>query len=338
MSDVPPKVTMQISLAPTDLPTARHTVPHQLRVWADQVDEILFVLDLHRSPGRYGDAWQERLPGIRALIDDACRRYGHARGVEVDYSERVVEHLSATYCGGARIPPKNCFGAPIHAYLFGVEEAAHDLVFEVNGDMMYGGASRSWIDEGCRLLASRDDILTVSPLPGPPTPDGSLRSQVLQREPSLPNAYRAFKMSTRHFLLDRRTLRERIAPIALTRPDLRRRITAWLDGVPPVESLEQLISDRMREEGLLRVEFLGSAPGMWSIHPDIRSDAFYEALPRIVTMIESGTVPPAQEGCHDLGESMVDLAGTRTPRSRRAIRHLRIAARRVQNGLSALFA
>ena len=92
------------------------------------------------------------------------------------------------------------------------------------------------------------------------------------------------------------------------------------------------------EEGLLRVEFLGSAPGMWSIHPDIRSDAFYEALPRIVTMIESGTVPPAQEGCHDLGESMVDLAGTRTPRSRRAIRHLRIAARRVQNGLSALFA
>ncbi len=38
VSDVSPQVTMQISLAPTDLPTARHTVPHQLRVWADQVD------------------------------------------------------------------------------------------------------------------------------------------------------------------------------------------------------------------------------------------------------------------------------------------------------------
>ena len=56
-------VTLQISLAPTDLPTAKHTVPHQLRVWADQVDEILLVLDKHRSHGRYSMDWQEQLSG-----------------------------------------------------------------------------------------------------------------------------------------------------------------------------------------------------------------------------------------------------------------------------------
>src|SRR5438309_3373388 len=207
------KVTLQIALAPTDLPTATHTVPHQLRTWAGQVDEILFVLDLHRSPGKYGDAWRQRLPGIRELIADACAHHPHARAVEVDYAATVVERLSDTYFGGARIPPKNCFGAPIHAYLFGVEEASNDIVFEMNGDMLYGGGSRSWLAEACDLLARREDVLTVSPLAGPPTADGTLRSQVLEPEPGMAHAHRAYKMSTRHFVVDRRKLRERIAPL-----------------------------------------------------------------------------------------------------------------------------
>jgi hypothetical protein len=324
-------VTMQISLAPTDLPTARHTVPHQIGVWGDQVDEILLVLDLHRSPGRYGNAWAERLPGMRRLIEDILARCRNCRAVEVDYSEDVVERLSMTYCGGARVPPKDYLGAPFHAYLFAIEAASHDLVFHLDSDMMYGGGSSSWLEQARHLLGAREDVFTVSPLPGPPTSDGSLRSQVEEREPGLPFAFRAASMSTRHFLIDRRSLRARLAPIVLTGPGARARIAAWLDGTPGVKSLEECLSDRMRAEGLLRIEFLGDPPGMWGVHPPYRSTVFYQSLPKLISAVERGTVPDGQRGCHDLNESMTDCTAGKTTRVQRFLGHLRIAGGRLLN-------
>jgi len=63
-----PGVTLQISLAPTDFPHARYVLPHQLRQWAGQVDDVLLVVDVYRSRGRFGDGWHERLPRLRRLI------------------------------------------------------------------------------------------------------------------------------------------------------------------------------------------------------------------------------------------------------------------------------
>ena len=37
-------ITLQVSLAPPDLRLARETLPHQLRCWAGQVDEVLFTV------------------------------------------------------------------------------------------------------------------------------------------------------------------------------------------------------------------------------------------------------------------------------------------------------
>jgi hypothetical protein len=322
-------VTLQINLAPTDLPTAKHTVPHQLRVWGDEVDEVLLVLDLHRSPGRYGNAWAERLPGMRRLIEDILVRCAHARAIDVDYSKDVVERLSRIYCDGVRVPAKDHCGAPFHAYLFAVEAAKNDLVLHLDSDMIYGGQSSQWMREARELLATREDVVTVSPLPGPPTSDGSLRSQFLERELGLPFAFRATGISTRHFLIDRRRLRARLAPIALTAPGAYRRVGAWLDGTPPVKPLEDLLSGRMREEGLHGIEFLGDPPGLWGVHPRYRSAAFYESLPTLISDVERGMVPEGQRGCHDMNESMVDCQGGRTTRLQRALGHLRIAGARL---------
>jgi hypothetical protein len=59
--------TLQINLAPTDLPHLIHILPHQIRQFGAQVDEILLTLDLHQSCGRFGTAWKERLPGVLDL-------------------------------------------------------------------------------------------------------------------------------------------------------------------------------------------------------------------------------------------------------------------------------
>jgi hypothetical protein len=62
----------------------------------------------------------------------------------------------------------------------------------------------------------------------------------------------------------------------------------------------------MRARGLVRREFLGTAPGMWSLHPPYRSEDFYRRLPELVRRVEAGDMPEAQTGDHDVNASLVD--------------------------------
>ena len=47
-------ISMQITLTPSDLTEARLLLPHQIRVWGNQVDDILVLVDL--PPWRTRDA------------------------------------------------------------------------------------------------------------------------------------------------------------------------------------------------------------------------------------------------------------------------------------------
>ena len=57
-------ISMQITLTPSDLVEARVLLPHQIRVWGNQVDDILVLVDLppgiRRLSGRstsWPDSW-----------------------------------------------------------------------------------------------------------------------------------------------------------------------------------------------------------------------------------------------------------------------------------------
>ena len=317
-------VTLQINLAPTDLPHAKYTLPHQLRQWAEQVDEILFVVDLHRSRGRYSEAWKERLPGFRRLIDEYCAKYDKARTIDVDYSDEVAAKLSTRYFGDQALPAKDWNGGPFYSYFFGLDAAKHNYVLHMDSDMMYGGGSSTWVAEGVQLLVERPDVLICNPLPGPPTSDGHLRSQTLEREsyPSL--AFRASTLSTRIFLMDRERFFSRINHLVLTQPPRRRIWQAQADGNPPYKPAEEIFSEAMAEHGLVRIDFLGNDPGMWSIHPPYRSPLFYDLLPALIQQVEAGDIPEAQRGCHDMNDSMVDWSSARKPFVQRVIKHIKL--------------
>lgn len=322
-------VTLQISLAPTDLPCARHTVPHQLRQWAGQVDEILFTLDLHRSRGRFSAAWEERLPGMRQLLADLCAQYPHARVCEVDYSEAMRGRLGDEFFGGQPSPEKDWNGGPFYSYFYGLRTAAHDYVLHMDSDMMFGGGSQTWAAEAVRLLGQHPEVIACNPLPGPPTVDGVLRSQTLDPFPYSSIAFSVSRLSTRIFLLDRARF-HRIFPALPLRP-APTRLREWqarLDGNPPFDLPEEIISRVMTERNVLRVDFLGEAPGMWAVHPPYRSAEFYERLPELIAHIEAGDVPEGQRGMHDLDDSMIDWSSARTPRWRRAARHVSLALSR----------
>jgi len=310
----PASVTLQINVAPVDLPYAIHTLPHQLRQWGKQVQEILFTFDLHRTArgGHFGEGWEERRAPMRDLLDSLCAEWTSARVAEVDYSPEKMVEIAADFTAGSSIPAKDTKGAPFYPYFYGLHEARSDLVFHLDSDLMFGGGSQTWIDEARLLLATQPDVLTCTPLPGPPTADGTLRRESAARLECDSVAYRFEHLSTRLFLLDRGRLRERLLPLPLLGPA--RAISsakARLHGNPPYGAAELVISDAMATAGVHRVDMLGSAPGMWSLHPPYRSSEFFSELPRLIERIEAGDVPDAQRGDYELNDSMFDWSSTR---------------------------
>jgi hypothetical protein len=321
-----PPVTLQINLAPTDLPTAVHTVPHQLRQWGRQVDEVLFVVDLHRSRGKFAEGWEERLPGLRRLIEDCCTGHPHARSVDVDYSWNARTAVERYFFSGMTMPAKDYRGAPFYAYFFALLAASHDHVLHFDSDMLFGGGSQTWIEEALQILERRPEVLACNPLPGPPTADGTLRSQTLPREPGESPAFRSPALSTRLFVLDRR----RITDLRIERPTAREAFGARIDGNPPFLPAEGVISRAMARSGLGRIDFLGASPGMWGLHPPYRSPAFYERLPALVAEIERGDVPEAQRGCHEVEDCLVDWSDVRPSARNRLEKHSRLLLQRVR--------
>jgi hypothetical protein len=232
--------------------------------------------------------------------------------VEVDYRTETMAEVARAFTDGSVLPAKDTKGAPFYPYFHGLHVAGNDLVFHLDSDLMFGGASQSWTAEAGALLTENPDVLACSPLPGPPTADGELRRQPTPRFNDHPFAFRFPTLSTRLFLIDRIRLRERLFPLHLTGP-LRSvsRIKARIHGNPPYRAAELMISDAMRAAGLYRVDFLGRAPGMWSLHPPFRSQGFYAELPSLIERIEAGAVPDAQRGDYDINDSMFDWSSAR---------------------------
>jgi hypothetical protein len=307
-------VTLQINVAPTDLPHAVGVLPHQLRQWAGQVEEILFTLDLHRTAhgGRFGEGWEERRQPLEDLLERLCQLHPDAHVRIVDYGADKMAEVAERFLGARSMPAKDTKGAPFYPYFHGLHTARHDLVLHLDSDLMFGGGSQTWTTEALDLLEQNPDVLACSPLPGPPMTERTLRTQSAIPFPHGSIAFRFSTLSTRLFLIDRRRMCDRLLPLTLQGPvRLVSRMKARLHGNPPYRAAELLISDAMGRTGLLRVDFLGAPPGMWSLHPPFRSEEFYQALPGLIRRVEDDDVPDDQRGDYDLNDSMLDMSAER---------------------------
>jgi hypothetical protein len=249
---------------------------------------------------------------MQRLLEDLCHDYPNARVASVDYSPETVREVARSFISGPIIPAKDTKGAPFYPYFYGLHAAHNDLVLHLDSDLMFGGSSQTWTAEACAVLTENQDVLACNPLPGPPTPENDLLTQSAPRFEHSSLAFRFSKLSTRLFLLDRRRLRERLCPLELRGPVRPvSRIKARLHGNPPYMAAELVISDAMATAGLYRIDLLGAAPGMWSLHPPYRSATFYRELPDLIKRVETGDVPDAQRGDYELNDSMLDWSDAR---------------------------
>lgn len=309
-------VTLQISLAPTDLPHAKHILPHQLQQWAGQVDEVLLTLDLHQSKGRFSKGWNERLPQMRVLIDECCSQYSNVYLKEVDYSPETVAQVGSIFFDQPFVPTKDFRGGPFYSYFYGLFAAKHKYVFHMDSDMMFGGGSSTWIGEAIQLLNEKPNVLFCSPLPGPPrfdgqlkfqNPDGRYKIRKPESETHTSLAFRFSTVSSRIFLLDKQRFSSIVKKLELIQPSIFNLFKAYAKKNPPYELPEINFSRALLKKSMYRVDFLGQEPGMWSVHPVCRSNLFYENLPHIIQRIKLGEIPHIQRGDYNLSESLINV-------------------------------
>jgi hypothetical protein len=170
--------------------------------------------------------------------------------------------------------------------------------------MFFGGFSATWLGDAMDLLRADSEIMTVSPLPGPPHPDRTLLGQ--EEYSTYKNMDYAFKfnsMSTRVFFMDRRLLANKLRS---SKPPLRRRLFALYERFPQSDTLERIISASMRSSRKYRVDFLGSGRGLYSLHPLYRSEAFYRSIPDALRRLKDGDIPADQLGHCDISDAFLD--------------------------------
>jgi hypothetical protein len=308
--------TLQITTYPPDFPVVEHALPHQLRMWGTQVNKTNVILDVHRSQsGRYrGMQYDENLAKIRELLQYVASHYHNVNVCEVNYSELARKNVSTSFFGLNKIPVKAWDGSAFYSYFYGLHVANSDYVLHMDGDMLFGGGSQTWLSEAVEFLKTHPDVLFAGPLPGPPHPTGSVYGHndfCIMRESDGFTAYRFPDVSTRIFLVDLRRMRREIGTLPLLPPILIERLQSRILGNPPARGAEEVLSIAMASHKLSRVDFLGSGSGMWSLHPPFRSENFIRALPALVRRVEQGDVPEDQLGNYEINDSMFDWSEAR---------------------------
>lgn len=305
--------SLQINLAAFDVRHARHTLPHHLRIWGPQVREVLLVVDGQESPSRSREAGTQEGPSARELRE-VVEELEHPglRVVDVDRSPAARAGVAAAF-SARRVPDGDFRGRPYYQYLFGLAACAHPLVVHLDSDMLFGGGSRTWLQEAQEHMQRDETLVACNPLPGPPLADGQLRGQEgYAFEHVGPHAYRFANLSTRVFATDLPRMRRRLGSLDARRiPTLRswagsvrRRQVNWMTA-------EERISSAMQASRSGRLDFLGAGPGLWSVHPNERGEAFYAALPALIAHLEAGgTVPEPQLGHYDLDPSFLAAVGS----------------------------
>jgi hypothetical protein len=299
-------VTLQVSVAPSDARYAGETIAHQIRQLGGQVQEVLFTIDTHRG-GRGHVRNPEAEKALDKVLEPLCAQHPNARFIYIDYSPEMMAEVAAVYFDGRELPRKDFKGTPIYPYFYALHASRNDHVFHLDADMMLGGGSPTWSREAVQVLRDRPDVLACNPLAGPPAADGLLRSQRSDPEHGLGRAFRFDTLSTRIFIADRRTLAKHFSRerIRMRRP-FRSVAKAIVKGHTTHECIEETVSRMMTERTLRRVDFLGREPGMWSLHPPVRSERYYRLLPELLRCVEQGEVPEVQRGEFDLQEAMLD--------------------------------
>ena len=300
-------VSLHISLSPRDVRHARAILPHQLRLFGESVEEVVVTIDtLGRSATEAGPELKE----LQTIVAPWSAVAPHTVVRLVDYSPARRHALSERFFARGMIPRQTYRVGPFHAYFDGWFATTQKYLFHLDSDMLLGGHPAGWMEEAIALLQADPSVFACNPLPGPPRTDFGIN------QPSQPlsaprGAHSIDGFSSRIFFMARERLVNPAPKLPLKRAYWRGRLRGLLEGTSGIALPEDIIGEQMRRLGQHRVDFLGAAPGCWSLHPPFRNPEFFRRLEEIVTRVERDDFPAAQRGDYDLNDSVIDWSDAR---------------------------
>jgi hypothetical protein len=297
-------------VARTDTAFLMHTIPHLVKVCNFPFLERVLVVDTAPLSGDKVDR-----PGIgtMAQLREQCNELLNKgivdKIIDIDYTDSYRKRVYKKHFGTALIKPTHNYkGYPILGTIFSLEEMKGDYVVHFDSDMLlYQAAGYSWITQGINLLKKRPEIMTIRPLAGPPTKDGTLHLQnPLEVDADGFHAFKTF--GSRVYMLDRKRFDDMLPFQVLWRPysnkisfTLPRALQTALNcttGLGLLGSWEKMFSARLAQTHYIRANL--DSHEAWTLHPKDRGEAFIHALPEIIEKVEAGWYPSEQAGYYDM--------------------------------------
>lgn len=304
-----PSCALWIMVARTDLPFMMHTIPHLVKMSHFTFSERVLAVDTAPltgdKVGRPGIGTMEELRDRTAqlLADGVVDRV-----VDMNYDSQYRERVYRKHFGSPIRKTHNYKGYPILGTIFTIEEPQTDYILHYDSDMLlYQQPDYSWLEEGMKLMEKHPELMSLRPLTGPPTQDGTLyQSFPYERDPG--GFYKFKFFSSRVYLLQRKGFDE-FLPLPVIYRSYRNKVLNLLPvniktlfnnwtGKGDLDSWEIMVSRKLEQTHYFRGVLAN--PNAWTLHPKDRSPEFIEALPRIIQRIEAGDYPAKQAGHYDL--------------------------------------
>ncbi|MDJ0688348.1 MAG: hypothetical protein QNJ41_07550 [Xenococcaceae cyanobacterium MO_188.B32] len=304
-----PSCSLWILVARTDIPFMMQTIPHLIRMSNYPFQEKVLAVDTAPLSGdkvnRPGVGTLEELKALtRKLLDEGIVD----RVVDIDYNLDYQKRVYQKHFGFPLRQTHNYKGYPILGTIFTIEEAQSEYMLHFDSDMLlYQQSDYSWIQKAIQLMEQHPEIISLRPLTGPPTQDGTMYQQKsYQYDPA--GFYKFKFFGSRVYLINKLTF-NKLLPLPIIWRPYRQKIIAELPlkiqtllnytfHKGKLDSWEIMVSKQLESSEYFR-GVLASTKA-WTLHPKDRSSKFIKALPEIINRIETADYPPDQAGHYDL--------------------------------------
>jgi hypothetical protein len=285
------------------------TIPHLVRMCHFPFQERVLAID---TAPLIGD--KVNRPGIGTLDDlrhctaELLKDGFIDRVVDINYDPAYRHRVYRQHFGTSMPFTHNYKGYPILGSIFTIEECQSDYMLHFDSDMLlHQQPDYNWIEEGMTVMQKHPELMSIRPLTGPPTVEGTLdRGDVYERDPD--GFYKSKFFSSRTYLIDCQRFDELLPLPMIMRPYRQQflnqlpvnlqAVYSKLTGKGAFDSWEIMVSKKLEQSHYVRGTLAN--PNAWTLHPKDRSPKFIEALPHIISRIEAGDYPPEQAGQYDL--------------------------------------
>lgn len=287
-----------------------HTIPHLVKACNFPFIERVLVVDTAPLSGdKIGRPGLGTMTQLREYCNELLDKGIVDKIIDIDYSKSYRKRVYKKHFGTTLIKPTHNYkGYPILGTIFSLEEMKGDYIVHFDSDMMlHQVADYCWITQGIELLKKRPEIMTIRPLAGPPTKDGSLHLQnSLENDPDGFHAFKTF--GSRVYLLDRKRFDDMLPFQVLWRrysnkfsvplPSAIQTVVNYIIGQGSLGSWEKMFSSCLAETSYVRANL--DSTQAWTLHPKDRGETFIQALPKVIEKVEAGWYPPEQAGYYDM--------------------------------------